>query len=458
MRPGLPPLATWAFVGSCVAAFFAPLDAGGGLWLSSANALREAGAVDAVLVWQGEIWRLFTAMFVHGGAWHLALNMWVLWQVGRLLEPVLGTARYVLVYCVSGIVGFAASLLWHPGLAAGASGAIFGAVGGLLALAAVTRDSPLGKHLARALLPFVVATLFIGFLLPFVDNAAHVGGLVAGFLLSYALFADAKGDRLEELREAGVLLSDEALNLKPRFAGAALVAALGLFVVLVPLSLAPWFSPRYHATLGLAAVRAQNLEEARTRAEAAERVASDDPLVLLLRGRLWLEGEAPDRERAGAFFREALDRYGEEDPLSALMRALGDAGLLGEDDTLFGDERLTGALCDAVLGEEDAGSALLLNNCAWLFLQADDPTVRDAKRGLALAKKAVARAEGLPGGSKAAIWHTLAEAHAQDGDPEEARVIMERVLAEGWSRAPLYVEERDRFTALARELGASAAK
>src|SRR5690606_19909054 len=181
MRPGLPPIATWALVGSCITTFLATLAGGGGLFLTSPEVLSEVGAVVALRVWQGEIWRLVSGLFVHAAVWHLGLNLWVLWQVGRLLEPILGTARFLLVYLVSGVVGFSASLLWHPGLSVGASGAIFGAVGGLLALAAVTKDSPLGKHLARALAPFVVVTLVIGFFLPFVDNTAHVGGLVAGF-------------------------------------------------------------------------------------------------------------------------------------------------------------------------------------------------------------------------------------------------------------------------------------
>ena len=105
----LPPLATWALVGACVAAFLGALLDGGGLLLSSADVMRAAGAVDAARVWQGEVWRLLSALFVHAGVWHLGLNLWVLWQVGRLLEPILGTARFVLVYLVSGIVGFAAS-------------------------------------------------------------------------------------------------------------------------------------------------------------------------------------------------------------------------------------------------------------------------------------------------------------------------------------------------------------
>ncbi len=462
----LPPLATWALVGACIAAFLGQLAGGGGVLLSSADVLRAAGAVDAVRVWQGEVWRLFSALFVHAGVWHLGLNLWVLWQVGRLLEPILGTARFVLVYLVSGIVGFAASLLWHPGLSLGASGAIFGAVGGLLALAAVTKDTPLGKHLLRALAPFVVATLVIGFFLPFVDNTAHVGGLIAGFLLSYGLFADAKDQKLEELRAAGILEDHEALRLRPRHATAALVLSMVLFAVIVPLSLKPFFSPRYHASLGFAALRAHDLDEATARVQAAERRAPGDGAVLLLRGRVLLEG-ADAEEQARAFFREALASYDQEDPRAALALARADAGLVGEEEYLFGDERLSGALCELLLGEGDgdgaraesgaadapardlSGSPILLNDCAWLLLKADDPRVHDARRALALAKKAVARAGSLANGAKAALWHTLAEAHAQNGDPEEARIILERIVVQELSSDPLYREERARFAALA---------
>lgn len=446
------PFATWALLGANVAVFFGMIDEGAGLLLVSPPHLEEAGAVTAALVWRGEVWRLFAGMFVHGAIWHLGLNMWVLWQVGRVLEPVLGTFRFLLVYLVAGLGGFALSLLIRPHASVGASGAIFGAVGGLLALAALTRETPLGRYLLRALGPFVVATLVIGYLLPFIDNAAHVGGLLFGFGLSYGLFADERGSRLLALRGAGLLDDDEVVALRPRFATASLALALAAFAILVPLSLKPWFSPRYHTSLGFHALRAGELEDGERHLRAAEKVAAMDPGVLLLRGRLLLERDPPEEERALEFFREALGRYGKE-PLRSFSDALQDAGLFGVEEPLFGDEKLAAGVCDALLGDDHLGPAVLLNDCAWLRLKAKSPAVHDARRGHALARVAARRAEaeGAGGEALAAILHTLAEGQAQTGSPEEARALMERILAVPLSKRAFFREEKERFEGLAHQ-------
>jgi membrane associated rhomboid family serine protease len=447
MGLGRLPLATWALLAVNVAVFLGLLEDGASLLLVSPAHLERAGAVAAPLVWRGEVWRLLTGMFVHGAVWHLGLNMWVLWQVGRVLEPVLGTLRFLLVYLASGLTGFALSLLLRPALSAGASGAIFGAVGGLLALAVLTRETPLGRYLLRALSPFVVATLVIGYLLPLIDNAAHVGGLVLGFVLSYGLFADEKGARLAGLERSGMIDADEVVALVPRFATASLVVALAAFALITPLALKPWFSPHYHASLGLHALRVGELEEARRRAGAAEARGANDPAVLLLRGRLHLEDE--DEPQALAFFREAAAGYGEE-PRLTLVLALHDAGIFDMEEALFGDERLTAGLCAALLGDELAGPALLLNDCAWLLLKATRKDVHDPVRGRRLARLAVQRAEasGADKESLAAILHTLAEAKAQTGAPAEAKALMERIFAGPLSKRPLYREEHQRFEAL----------
>lgn len=450
-------LVTWALVSLNAGVFLLMVLSGAPLLLPDGALLEAFGAVDASDVWEGQIWRLASGMFVHAAVWHLALNLWVLSQVGRLLEQVLGAARYLLVYLVSGVVGFAASLLLHPGLTAGASGAIFGVVGGLLALAAVARDQPVSRFLLSALVPFVAATLAIGVLLPFVDNSAHVGGLVAGFLLTYGLLADETGTRLLALREAGLLGPREAVALRPRFGGVALVVSGALFVVLVPLALRPVFSPRYHLARAHAALERRDLEAAKAYAERAVELAPADGSVLVLKGRLLLEGSVLDRARARAFFAEGMKRL-DDDVEDAFALAFLEAGGRGDEEMFFRDAKLTVGLCDAaLLATKDRPDAGLLNNCAWVLAKSDDEAVRDPKRALRLAERAVRLARPPDGPATvsdeelAAYLHTYAYALAENGDPDEARIVMERVRAEGLSRRAMYEEERQRFAAMARE-------
>lgn len=142
------------------------------------------GASYGPLILQGEWWRLFTAMFVHIGILHLVVNMWCLWNLGRLAEWQLGRITFLLIYLGTGVGGGLASLLWHPNIvSAGASGAIFGIAGTLISaarLGAVSLPAHELKRYIGSLMPFVIYNLFLGAVIPFVDNAAHVGGLVTG--------------------------------------------------------------------------------------------------------------------------------------------------------------------------------------------------------------------------------------------------------------------------------------
>jgi rhomboid protease GluP len=135
----------------------------------------------------GEWWRLLSAAFVHIGAVHLALNMLVLAGIGPMVERMLGGPAFALVYVASALGGSLASLLWNPVMvSAGASGAVFGAFGGLLGVLLVQRRSvPPAAHalLKQNGIGFLGYNLVIGFLLPNVDFAAHIGGLLFGFAL-----------------------------------------------------------------------------------------------------------------------------------------------------------------------------------------------------------------------------------------------------------------------------------
>jgi len=139
----------------------------------------------------GEWWRLFTSMFLHGSLLHLAFNMFALWQVGRLVERIFGSARFCLLYLLAGLAGGIASVLWNPHVnSVGASGAIFGLIGGLLAF--IRRENSgvpptVVADLRGSLLPFLLFNLSAGFLYPHTDNAAHLGGLAGGWLAGHLL-------------------------------------------------------------------------------------------------------------------------------------------------------------------------------------------------------------------------------------------------------------------------------
>lgn len=133
----------------------------------------------------GERWRILTCAFVHIGIIHIALNMWCLWDAGRLTERLFGNGPFLLLYLFSAVGGSLASVIWNPLiLSAGASGAVFGVYGGLLAFF-VTRRGMIPPTVFRALmksaLGFVVYNVIFGSMIAGIDNAAHLGGLATGF-------------------------------------------------------------------------------------------------------------------------------------------------------------------------------------------------------------------------------------------------------------------------------------
>jgi len=133
-------------------------------------------------VLDGEWYRMITAAFVHEQFWHIGLNMYALWILGGLLEPVLGRWRFLSLYLVSALGGSAASLLGlaDGGISYGASGAVFGLMG---ALFVVMRR--FGRDVSAVLVILGINVVF-GFVVSGIDWRAHLGGLVTGALLAYA--------------------------------------------------------------------------------------------------------------------------------------------------------------------------------------------------------------------------------------------------------------------------------
>jgi rhomboid protease GluP len=158
----------------------------------SSEQLLRWGADYGPLTTSGQWWRVATSMFLHGGIIHLLLNMWCLWNLGPIAERWFGRTPFLILYFLSGIGGSLASLYMHPAtVSVGASGAIFGLAGGLIALLGLRRDAAAAAPVKRflpSLFTFVAYNLFYGSVTPGIDNAAHVGGLIVGAGFSLALF------------------------------------------------------------------------------------------------------------------------------------------------------------------------------------------------------------------------------------------------------------------------------
>jgi rhomboid protease GluP len=182
---------TPALVAVNCAVFALTVVAGVGLFQANGALLVQWGTNYGPRTLDGEWWRLFSSMFLHFGVFHLLLNMWALWSMGQITEKLYGSVYFLALYVFAGLCGSMASLLWHPNLnSAGASGAIFGVLGGLLAFMVnpQTRIPPSVAATQRnSALVFVAYNLFNGVTHAGIDNAAHIGGLAGGFALGWLL-------------------------------------------------------------------------------------------------------------------------------------------------------------------------------------------------------------------------------------------------------------------------------
>lgn len=170
--------------------FIVMLFKGAGFWHSPNGVQLAWGANFGPATQDGEWWRLGSAMFLHFGVVHLVLNVWSLWDAGQLVERMYGHLRFAAIYFISGLAGNLVSLVMQGNLAVsgGASGSIFGVYGALLTFLWRERAS-ITSHEFRWLfwgaLAFALATIALGFIVPGIDNSAHIGGFVFGILTSY---------------------------------------------------------------------------------------------------------------------------------------------------------------------------------------------------------------------------------------------------------------------------------
>lgn len=138
-----------------------------------------------------ELWRLFTAIFLHGGIVHFLLNIWALYQLGKLIERIFGDPILLLTFLAGGVLGYVCSAGWH--VIRGEPGITVGASGGVCALLALSwramrwQGDEISQAIGRQILGIAILNLVFGLTQPNINNAAHLGGFAAGLLVAYWL-------------------------------------------------------------------------------------------------------------------------------------------------------------------------------------------------------------------------------------------------------------------------------
>lgn len=204
---------TYAIIAINVLIFILMAINGAGLFEPDGYVHISWGSNYTALTLSGDWWRLVTNVFIHFGIIHLAMNMYCLYTVGVYLEPMLGKIKYSVAYLCTGILASITSLWWHKeGVnSAGASGAIFGMYGLFLAL--LTTDL-IPKAIRQPMLQSI--GIFVGYNLLYgikggIDNAAHVGGLISGFVIGYiyvfGIKKEKQGQNLQWIIPAIIMLS-----------------------------------------------------------------------------------------------------------------------------------------------------------------------------------------------------------------------------------------------------------
>lgn len=174
---------TKAVIGICVALFLPTL-----LFqlTGQQDLITRLGAQSNPAVQQGEYWRLLTAMFLHGGLLHIGMNMLLLWLLGGPIERDVGSSPFAAIYLASGLAGSAAYFFLGGAVpAVGASGAVFGLFGAWLAASLRNRHTLQGQVMLRQIGVLLAINVVLPFFVPRIAWQAHLGGLVAGFVIAF---------------------------------------------------------------------------------------------------------------------------------------------------------------------------------------------------------------------------------------------------------------------------------
>ena len=201
--PRLP--VTFGLIGACVVVYLWVAFAGQGYGyplnvglVTQPGEVLNQGALVPALVARGEVWRLVSSMFLHAGFIHLALNMLSLYFLGSFVEVAFGRGRFLALYLTSGLAGGIAFLYFGAfgGAVVGASGAIFGLLGGVLGYSLRRGTFSWQNPVIRQLLILTVINLYIGFSIPNISNTSHIGGLIGGlafgWLVAPTVFSEKK--------------------------------------------------------------------------------------------------------------------------------------------------------------------------------------------------------------------------------------------------------------------------
>ena len=272
----------------------------------------------------GQYWRLLTAMFLHFGIIHILGNMWCLWSLGRLAEKLLDSITVAGLYLLTGIGASLLSLSWDPmRVGAGASGAIFGIAGALIA---VLHFGKLGlpAEAVKKLLGYVVRFALLNLLFGLeghIDNMAHLGGLVTGLLMGFFIARTFNGDNAERAVRRRLIIAFSA----------AIIVALTVYVVHAkqfavelgkalealnqnhPAAAIPHLQKYVaarpddsygHVLLGSAFQEAQRLDEAVPEFERALAIAPDSPALEVDLAKIYAYQKKTDK--ALALFKKAI--------------------------------------------------------------------------------------------------------------------------------------------------------
>ncbi len=183
--------ATYVLIAINVLVFLVELANGpGGIFAEQSSRFVENFGLYGPFVAEGEWYRLLTCGFLHGGLMHIGFNMLLLYLLGRLLEPALGTPRFLVLYFAALLAGSLGALLLEPGaFSYGASGAVFGLAGAVFVIARGRGMDALAGEIGF----LILFNLVFSFIYPHISIGAHVGGLVGGIVCALAIVAGEKG-------------------------------------------------------------------------------------------------------------------------------------------------------------------------------------------------------------------------------------------------------------------------
>ena len=184
------PIITYSLIIANLIVFIITLFAGAGMFGIEPNLAYNFGGLVTYKNMRNnpmELYRLVTSMFLHDGIFHISFNIYALYILGPQLESFYGKVKYLIIYIFSGIIGGLVSMIFlNTGVGLGASGAIFGLIGAFLYFGYHYRVY-LGQVIKSQIVPLLIINLFIGLTIPNIGLAAHLGGLIGGFLVAMAV-------------------------------------------------------------------------------------------------------------------------------------------------------------------------------------------------------------------------------------------------------------------------------